>query len=141
MRGRRRERMQPMLVPLSRAAASLGLGAFAVYMGASLQRAPGDTTQVALLMALALAIVLAGVWSVLWLPGSRVAAGAAAIITGVAPIATFVGWQAVGGADFAMMAILWGNLVTGILALLFTSWVLLRGSADDRRRAARAMRV
>ena len=133
--------MQPMLVPLSRAAASLGLGAFAVYMGATLQRAPGDTWQVALLLMVALAIILAGVWSVLWLPGSRLAAGAAVLITGVAPIATFVGWQAMGGADFAMMAILWSNLVTGILALLFTGWVLVRGSAEDRRRAARAMRV
>lgn len=133
--------MQPMVVPLSRAAASLGLGAFAVYMGATLQRAPGDTWQVALLLVVALAIILAGVWSVLWLPGSRLAAGAAVLITGVAPIATFVGWQATGGADFAMMAILWGNLVTGILALLFTGWVLVRGSAEDRRRAARAMRV
>lgn len=115
------------LVPLARYATALGIGAFLVYCGAALQRSTLGGTQDAVLLVVALAVAAAGAWALLSLPTRRAAAGTAALLGGVVPIVTFLGWQMTGDRGSTLDAILWVNLLAGLVAAGSAGWLAARG--------------
>lgn len=115
------------LVPFARHAIALGLGAFLLYCGAAMQGGALDDGQGLLYLILGLAIAVLGVWSIVALGTSRLAAVVALVVAGVAPIFAFLGWMATGPESGMLDSILWANLLGGLLAAATAGWIAARG--------------
>jgi peptidoglycan/LPS O-acetylase OafA/YrhL len=125
----------PMLLP--RALGAVGLASLLLYGGMALQRADAPAAETTLYVVATLIGAIAAVWALSRLGEGATPRAVAALLTGLFPIATFLGWIVLGSASGALLGVLWLNLAAGLAAALSIGWTL----RTTRRAAGRGRRV
>lgn len=122
-------------VTIAQAAGGLGLAALLLYGGVAMGAADALVGAEAVLWSVVgLLLGAAAAWAFGRMPASSAARWASLVLTGVLPLATFLGWVLTEGMPGGLLAgILWLNLVAGIASLAAHGWMMSTASPEGSR--------